>query len=450
MRKIVIVFFALLCALSAENYKKIRIAVNENEMEKISALEIPLEDITKSKDGLLEIILSDKQIEKMKKRSIDFEVIIDNWEEYYKKNRIHSRDRFNLSKINSRYAVSGFTFGSMGGFYTYDEIWQKIDEMILNYPNLISHKEQIGLSLENKPIYAVKISDNPNTDEDEPEVLYTALHHSKEPMSMMQMIYFMFYLLENYENNNEVAYLLNNRELYFIPVVNPDGYVYNQKNYPNGGGMWRKNRRLNDDGSYGIDLNRNYGYKWGYDNSGSSGTPSSDIYRGTAPFSEPETEAVRQFCNVHRFVMALNYHSRGNLLISPWGYTDSATPDSLFYMEISPEITRYNNYEWGTFNQIIYKVNGGATDWFYGEQEEKDKILAMTVEVGNMNDGVWPGTNRIIPLAEENVYPNLYAGWVSGEFIDIENISFNKSYYLPGDDGSVSINLKNKGLKNCN
>ncbi len=120
----------------------------------------------------------------------------------------------------------------------------------------------------------VKISDNPNVNETEPEVLYTALHHAREPVGAMQMLFYMYYLLENYDNDPFIQALVDNTEMYFVPVVNPDGYVYNQTTNPNGGGMWRKNRRNNGSaGLYGSDLNRNYGYMWGYDNNGSSPYP---------------------------------------------------------------------------------------------------------------------------------------------------------------------------------
>lgn len=140
--------------------------------------------------------------------------------------------------------VSGFGFGSMGGFYTLAEVLTELDNMKVLFPNLITTKVSIGNTIESRPMYMVKISDNPDIDENEPEVLYTALHHAREPQSMMQMIYFMYYLLENYNSNPSVQYLVNNRELFFIPVVNPDGYEYNRSTYPTGGGMWRKNRKI--------------------------------------------------------------------------------------------------------------------------------------------------------------------------------------------------------------
>jgi murein tripeptide amidase MpaA len=97
-------------------------------------------------------------------------------------------------------------------------------------------------------------------------------------------MYYMWYLLENYGTDPEATYLVDNREMYFVPCFNPDGYEYNRQTDPNGGGMWRKNRR-NNGGSYGVDLNRNFGYMWGYDDLGSSPIPSSETYRGPSAFS---------------------------------------------------------------------------------------------------------------------------------------------------------------------
>ena len=115
-------------------------------------------------------------------------------------------------------------------------------------------------------------------------------------------------------------FLVDNRELYFIPVINVDGYVYNENTNPNGGGNWRKNRRDNGGGIFGVDPNRNYSFQWGFNNSGSSPTPSSSTYRGTGPFSEPETQAIRDFVNGQDFTMAFNYHSFSNVLIFPYDY----------------------------------------------------------------------------------------------------------------------------------
>src|SRR3990167_4545160 len=184
----------------------------------------------------------------------------------------------------------------MGGFYTFNEVVAQLDTMRLLYPNLITVKDSTGSSIEGRTIWAVKISDNPDVNENEPQVFYNALTHANEQQGMMTVLYFMYYLLENYGTDPEVTYLVDNRELYFVPVINPDGYAYNEQISPNGGGMWRKSRRNNGGGIFGVDLNRNYGFNWGYDNIGSSPYPQEWNYRGAGPFSEPESQAIRNFC----------------------------------------------------------------------------------------------------------------------------------------------------------
>jgi murein tripeptide amidase MpaA len=96
--------------------------------------------------------------------------------------------------------------------------------MYLQYPNIVTQKFSVGLSIENRPIYAVKISDNPTINESEPQVHMNSLIHAREPQAMMTIMYYMYYLLENYGTDPEVTYLVNNREIYFIPCINPDGY----------------------------------------------------------------------------------------------------------------------------------------------------------------------------------------------------------------------------------
>ena len=403
-----------------------------------------------NRDNSIDVFLNDTQFTRLESSSFQYEVLIDDWYKFYNNQvKLNSSEReMSLMKTAQLFGVTGFDFGSMGGYYTLEEVYQKLDEMFNNYPNLITEKDSIGHTIEQRPIYSVRISDNPNINEEEPEVLYTALHHAREPESMMQMIYFMYYLLENYGADEEVTYLVDNREFYFIPVVNPDGYKYNEVTNPNGGGMWRKNKRdNNNDGvinsSDGVDLNRNYGYEWAYDNIGSSSQTSAATYRGSAPFSEPETETVRQFCKAHNFQLALNYHTYSNLLITPWGYIPEETPDSVFYRDIATDMTQYNNYTWGFSADIIYAVNGDSDDWFYGEQSEKNKIFAMTPEVG---ESFWPSQDRIIPLAEENIYPNLYLAWVAGGFVNTKEMIFNMDYYQAGDTGAIALVIKNKGL----
>jgi hypothetical protein len=358
-----------------------------------------------------DVVLNDQELALLKKMPQRFDLVIDDLEaEYRHRPKLTPAQTRDLeTAMKQQYKISGFNFGSMGGYYTFAEVVAELDEMRMLYPNLISVKQSIGNSLEQRTIWMARISDNPDIDENEEEVLYTALHHAREPQSMASVIYFMWYLLENYGVDPAVNCVIENRELYFIPVVNPDGYVYNQSTNPSGGGFWRKNRRNNGNGTFGVDLNRNYGFQWGFDNFGSSPTPASDTYRGAGPFSEPETQVIRDFVIAHSFSRALNYHSFGNLLIFPWGYLPSFfTPDHSTFVALAQDMTQFNMYSYGTANQTVgYLVNGEANDWFYGEQTVKNKVLGMTPEVGSGADGFWPNISRIIPIASENVYPNM-------------------------------------------
>ncbi|HWY37513.1 MAG TPA: M14 family zinc carboxypeptidase, partial [Bacteroidia bacterium] len=225
--------------------------------------------------------------------------------------------------------------------------------------------------------------------------------------------------------NAEIKYLVDNLEMYFIPCVNPDGYIYNHTTNPTGGGMWRKNRRNNGDGTYGVDLNRNYGYNWGYDNVGSSPTTSADNYRGTAAFSEPETQMMRNFCNAHTFQLAISNHTYANVLVQPYGYAGTAyTPDSLLFTDFGMRLTYCDGFTYGSALQTVgYVANGISDDWMYGEQSSKPKIYSMTPEAGSVDDGFYPLQANITPIAKNTLDQNIYAARLAATYAEVKDQS---------------------------
>ncbi|MBL4587161.1 MAG: immune inhibitor A, partial [Flavobacteriales bacterium] len=236
-----------------------------------------------------------------------------------------------------------------------------------------------------------------------------------------------------------IKQLVDNTEMYFIPMVNPDGYIYNQSTNPNGGGMWRKNRRANGGGIYGVDLNRNYSYEWG--GSGASSDPNSEVYKGTSPMSEAEVLAMEWFTQQHEFVVAINNHTYGDQLLFPWGYADNVqSPDHDEYTAISAEMVAQNNY----LNQqsaLLYPAAGDSDDWGYGETTTKPRIYSMTSEIGGNSDGFWPSQNRIIPLGKENIYMNLTLARSAlnfGTLTDLEPM-------LQTASGAISYSLQRLG-----
>ncbi len=347
----------------------------------------------------IEIITNQPELDRLASLGFRTEVIITQVPDYYRSRLPKALD--------------------MGGYKTLDEIYAYEDGIIAAHPDIVSSKVNIGNTIEGRPTWAIKISDNPNIDEDEPEVLYTAAIHAREVVTPEILIYFMDYLLNNYGVLPEVTNLVDNRELWFVMVVNPDGYYRNQVTDPGGGGMWRKNRRNNGDGTFGVDINRNYGYQWGYDNLGSSPYTSAEDYRGTGPFSEPETQHMRDFVAAHNFVITMYHHSYSNLVLYPWGYDRIYTPDNSIFSALADSCAAFNGYTpepgWG-----LYVTNGDSDDWGYGEQATKNKNFAMTIESGTQTDGFWPTIHRKTEIVQEDLQPNLFLARIAGNVYQIK------------------------------
>ncbi|HPB26576.1 MAG TPA: M14 family zinc carboxypeptidase [Bacteroidales bacterium] len=394
-------------------------------------------------------VVSISDLNKLKLAGLPYELITENLTEHYqiRNKRPFTGEKnitYNCGLPNTYATPVYFGMGSMGGYYTYAEAIAQLDSMRTWFPNLVSAKAQIGLSIENRPIYAVKISDNPDINEGEKQVLYTSVHHSQEPCGLQQLIFFMYYLLENYNNNTEINYLLNNLEIYFVPVINPDGYVYNQSQNPTGGGSWRKNRRDNGLLSYGVDLNRNYGYQWGYNNIGSQPIGSSPWYRGTAAFSEPESQTMKTFIEAHDFLLDMNWHSYGNFLIYPWNYESLLTDDSTLFEEFSRYLTMESHYRYGTCDQTYgYNSNGDADDWGYGDTSAKSKIFSFTAEIGSADDGFWPAAADIETRCLTSLDMNLRFARLGTPFALVNDLS---STYISGTTVNIPVEVYCLGL----
>ncbi len=399
----------------------------------------------------VESVFSSEEIIEAKKLGYKVDILIEDMTQYVlKKNKnklksaIHNPTPCDNTIIDYQ-TPNNFNLGSMGGYLTYAEVLQELDDMRTTFPNLISAKSGIGsFTTENgNTLQWVKISDNPDIDEVETEVLYTSLHHAREPASMQQLIFYMWYLLENYATDTEVKAIVDNAELYFIPVVNPDGYVYNETTNPSGGGFWRKNRRNNGNGTFGVDNNRNYDYhingnasngSWG--GPGSSSNSNSEIYHGTSPFSEVENQAIKWFVEQHDFTIAMNNHAFGELMYFPFGYADVATPDEDTYYTIANELTSQNNYNPIRGNPF----SGDSDDYMYGTVGTHNKIFAMTPEIGL---SFWPSQSEIIPLCKNMVYANLRTAQIASNYALISDTQEN---YIEDINGTIAYAILRTGI----
>lgn len=346
-----------------------------------------------------------------------------------------SDDAWNVLAPESTRPPSKGTFGS---YRSHDAVEAMLRDM---ESSGVAKVYDIGDSVEGRDIWAVRISDNPtiDEDEDEPSVLFVGCHHAREWISVEVPLYLAQYLTDNYATNPEIQSLVDNQQIWIVPVLNPDGYEYTRST--NRG--WRKNRRHNGGGVYGVDLNRNYGYNWGYDDEGSSGSTGASDYRGTAAFSEPETRALRDLCLAHEFRSMITYHSYGGEVAYPWGYIWDSPPDRCRDRHMSDVMRDLMNEVHGagyTSDVYPYLTNGDTTDWTYGIFRMPSITLELRPTGTSGGSGFELPENEIIPTCEENLPAALYLiGWNQADLnsdyiVNLQDMAILSSYWhWPGD-----------------
>jgi len=306
------------------------------------------------------------------------------------------------------FSVSSFAgILSFTNFHTPPQVDAALTTLHNTYPGQTSIIT-IGTSYGGNPMKALKISSNPAVnDPTKGDVVYVALHHAREWISVEVALYLADELLARYSTDATLHADMDRLQIWIIPVVNPDGYAYTATwgscadvTSPR---MWRKNRRLNSDGTFGVDLNRNWGYQWGL-LSGSSNTTTDDTYHGTGAFSEPETTVLRDFLNgLTNFKSFVTYHSFSELYLRPWSYTTSDPPGEPTLKSIAQRnINLIAAVHGHTYSENIwYTSSGEATDWVWQEK----RVAAFTPELRPAPTGAGGfcvAASEIIPCAEEN------------------------------------------------
>ncbi|MDI6855349.1 MAG: M14 family zinc carboxypeptidase [Candidatus Thermoplasmatota archaeon] len=344
-------------------------------------------------------------------------------------------------------------------YHSWDELVAELQQVATDHKS-IAKLLSIGKTWEGRDIWAVKISDNVELDEDEPAVIYNGAHHAREWLSIEVPLYIINYLTDGYETNLTLKNLVDCNEIWVVPCVNPDGRVYDGTDDPSTAKSWRKNRFPNGDGSFGVDINRNYGYKWG--GAGSGGRTSAQDYRGTAPFSELETKAMRDLALREKFVFEIAYHSYGELILYPWGCTSSPVPepDYTVFKTIANKMSELipNNAGGGTKYTVkqssdLYITSGGDHDWLYAEVG----TFAFAIELYPKQSAAgtfYPDPAKIPIVCQDNIEAALYLAKIASNPYQVlpyhVNVTCTESYRQanPGQEVSFNISIWNNGYAN--
>jgi murein tripeptide amidase MpaA len=282
------------------------------------------------------------------------------------------------------------------------DINEFLDHLLATYPALIS-RETIGFTQAgNRPIHAYTVSGTSGP-AGKPALAFNATAHAREWITPMALLYIMDRLLQGYATDPETTALLDQLAIHFIPVMNPDGYIYSWDSER----FWRKNRRNNGDGTFGVDWNRNFSVAHG---TGSSFDTSSDTYNGGAPFTESETRAFRDFItNRPNIVAHIDFHAYSQLILYPYGYTTAPVPDpdGAIFRSVSQRLSDTILSVDGAFytpQPIIdlYPTGGSSTDWVWAAENAFSWGFELR-PADQFSGGFDPSPTLIRPTAEENL-----------------------------------------------
>ena len=313
-----------------------------------------------------------------------------------------------LARVKGGQTVRQFAAAQAASGYT---VWKSYDEpggyhdqlttIARDYPG-VTKLVKLGTTYQGRDILALKMTQGARGQKDgsRPAAIFSATQHAREWIAPEMVRRLMYAYLERWEADDEpTKKLLQSTELWFVPVMNPDGYQYTFTDER----LWRKNLRDNNgDGTTqvgdGVDPNRNFPAHWGYDNEGSSDIPSSETYRGPSPASEPETRAAIRLFDLARAEFLVNYHSNGEWLLYNDGWQiGTPTADDPIYHALSGNLDEaaIEGYHPGLSSDVLYVTNG-ETD---GYVQEENGTLAWTPE---LSPGC-PGCGFVFPDDEELV-----------------------------------------------
>jgi hypothetical protein len=285
-----------------------------------------------------------------------------------------------LDKLGVRYEVVRVkqALGFPQGYGSVEAVHAELRQLAQAYPKLMTVVEY-GKSLEGRPLLAAKLTSKPG--EALPAVRLQGGNHARELVPVELMRNLTKLLVEGYGKDATATRLLDTREVWIVPIVNPDGRVRVEK----GSDMWRKNARPLGLGANGVDINRNADDHW----DGGNGSKWADDYKGEAPFSEPETQGLRDLSLKVKFKASIDVHCYGGMLLWPPGYSNELSADEPTFRTIGDKMAKPLGYRAGTIARTIYKTFGDFATWEYA----KLNTLAFACELDDRQFG--PGFGQV-------------------------------------------------------
>ncbi len=358
--------------------------------------------------GILDVQIHRDKLDRLAGLGIGYDILIDDLQARHDARWDQMRRLERLGVAEPPRGASAHDDAWFSNYKQFADIISYFNTIAAMHPQIASMSD-VGDSLLGNDIYSLTLT-GPETSgnlvADRPVVLWNGGQHAREWVSPMTVSYIASKLADDYGSDPRVTDIIDNTRIVIVPVMNPDGYLYTWS----GERFWRKNRRNNGDGTFGVDLNRNWGYEWGGD--GASPFSDDDTYHGPSAFSEPETQVMRDLASSYgdRLVSHIDYHTYSQLILWPFGYAEGVQtpePDRTFFDELSTamsdEILAYSGVFYDPIQSVdLYPAAGTCSDWHYGDLGVKSLTIELRPSAGAGFDGFDPDPSVILPTAREN------------------------------------------------
>jgi hypothetical protein len=357
----------------------------------------------------VDVIVNQDELKRIADRGYAYEVLLDDIDKLGGPSNLGYSNYHNYTELTNDLQTLAQTYPDIAKLYSLGQGWAQLGNIWALRVTNGSSDNSNGSNNGNHE------EDGSNDNQNKPRLLLVGVHHAREPMTCEIVYNDAKQLCSLYQTDSLVKKAVDNFEIWIVPVINVDGWI--NDDVENSRKMWRKNGRdNNNDGKRftsadGVDVNRNYSYKWGYDNQGSSPNPSNESYRGPSAFSEPEPCFIRDLItSLGNFKVGVSYHSYGEYIIMPWGYIN-AYPEGEDYNTywtiingMNDTIQSYYGRKYTAGNCYVtvgYPTNGDFDDWAYGEKDAKNSLFGMTFEVNSQSQGGFYPSDTYIPQTTE-------------------------------------------------